>query len=107
MSEKSAAALAIEIGERLKQARLNSNLTQSAIAKQVGLNRKTIINAEKGKATLEVFISIMSALDLTDHLERFLPKQEISPIQLSKLHGKTRQRASGDLPQDIKQDSSW
>jgi putative transcriptional regulator len=34
-------------------------------------------------------------LDLTEKLELFLPRQEISPIQLAKLQGKQRRRASG------------
>lgn len=95
MSEKSAFALAEELGERLKQARLNQNLTQSEVAGLAGVARKTVLNAERGKAQLEIFIAIMIALDLTEQLNLFLPKQEISPLQLVKLQGKKRQRASG------------
>ena len=39
--EKSAAALSEELGERLKQARLNLNLTQSEVAALAGVARKT------------------------------------------------------------------
>lgn len=46
----SAIALAEQLGERLKQARLNQNLTQSEVAEFAGVARKTVINAEKGKA---------------------------------------------------------
>jgi hypothetical protein len=35
------------------------------------------------------------ALDLTQQIDLFLPKQEISPLKLAKLQGKKRQRASG------------
>ncbi|WP_417559463.1 helix-turn-helix transcriptional regulator [Marinomonas sp.] len=93
--EKSASALSEELGERLKQARLNLNLTQSEVAALAGVARKTVLNAEKGKVQLEVFVAIMIALNLTDQLNLFLPKQEISPLQLAKLEGKKRQRASG------------
>ncbi len=93
--EKSSAALSEELGERLKQARLNLNLTQSEVAALAGVARKTVLNAEKGKVQLEVFVAIMIALNLTDQLNLFLPKQEISPLQLAKLEGKKRQRASG------------
>jgi len=95
MSNKTASALAEEIGERLKQARLNQDLTQSKVASLAGVARKTVLNAEKGKVQLEILIAIMMALDLTEHLDLFLPKQEISPLQLAKLQGKKRQRASG------------
>lgn len=91
----SPAALSEELGERLKQARLNVDLTQAEVARLTGLSRKVVLNAEKGKCQLEAFVAIMSALDLTPHLDQFLPPQPISPIQLAKLQGKQRQRASG------------
>lgn len=83
-----------KIGARLKQARLNQNLAQSELAKFIGVSRKTIIAAEKGHTQLEMFIAIMMALNLTEQLDLFLPPQPISPIQLMKLQGKKRQRAS-------------
>ncbi|PWC10940.1 transcriptional regulator [Brenneria roseae subsp. americana] len=95
MTNKSPAAIAEELGERLKQARLNSNLTQSEVADLAGLSRKAVLNAEKGKVQLEALIAIMAALNLTEQLDKFLPPQDISPIQLARLQGKQRQRASG------------
>lgn len=92
---KSAAAISEALGERLKLARLNLNLTQSEVADKAGVARKTVMNAEKGKAQLEIFVAIMMAMDLTGQLDLFLPKPEISPLQLMKLQGKKRQRASG------------
>lgn len=93
--QNSAAEIAQELGERLKYARLNSDLTQAEVAERAGVARKTVLNAEKGKAQFEVFVGIMIALNLTEHLDRFLPKQTVSPIELAKLQGKQRQRASG------------
>jgi putative transcriptional regulator len=88
------AAIAEELGRRLKQARLNANVTQAEVAARSGLNRRTILNAEKGKIQLENFVAILAALDMADQLNLFLPVQEISPIQLAILRGKERQRAS-------------
>lgn len=90
----SPSAIAEELGNRLKQARLNADLTQSEIASQSGLNRRTVLNAEKGKVQLENLVSILIAMDMVDQLNIFLPEQDISPIQLAKLKGKKRQRAS-------------
>ncbi len=87
-------ALAERLGQRLKQARLNANLTQTEIAEHAGLSRKVVMNAEKGKGQLLSFIAIMMALNLEQHLDNFLPPQDISPLQLAKLKGKQRQRAS-------------
>lgn len=95
IDSRSPAAIAEELGERLKQARLNADLTQSDVARLAGVSRKVVLNAEKGKTQLEAFIAILAALNLTEHLDRFLPKQTISPIQLAKMQGKHRQRASG------------
>lgn len=107
MSEMSASAIAEELGERLKQARLNQNLTQAEVAEFVGVSRKLVMNAEKGKAQLEVFVAILAALNLTSHLELFLPKQQISPIQLAQLQGRQRQRASGQKALDEEDISEW
>lgn len=103
----SAIALAEQLGERLKQARLNQNLTQSEVAEFAGVARKTVINAEKGKAQLDIFIAIMQALNLTDQLDLFLPQQPISPLQLAKLQGKKRQRASGQRQENKEEHLEW
>jgi putative transcriptional regulator len=107
MSNMTASAFAEEIGERLKQARLNRDLTQSEVAVLAGVARKTVLNAEKGKVQLEILIAIMMALDLTDQIDLFLPKQEISPLQLAKLQGKKRQRASGQRRDTDEETPEW
>lgn len=94
-TESSPSALAEELGQRLKLARLNVDLTQTEVAERAGVSRKAVLNAEKGHAQLETFIAILGALNLLDQLDLFLPKQTISPLQLAKLQGKQRQRASG------------
>ncbi len=107
MKGVTATALAEEIGDRLKQARLNRNLTQSEVAELDGVARKTVLNAEKGKVQLNIMIAILMALDLTDQIDLFLPKQEISPLQLAKLQGKKRQRASGQRSNENEETSEW
>jgi transcriptional regulator with XRE-family HTH domain len=91
----SPSAQAEQLGERLKQARLNANITQVELAEQAGVSRKIVLNAEKGQATLENFVVLMQALELTEQLNNFLPPQPISPVQLKKLQGKKRRRATG------------
>lgn len=94
MKDDSIAAIIQELGDRLKRARLNRNMTQLEVANLIGISRKTVLNAEKGNAHLEVFVNIMVALDVTGQLDLFLPKQMISPLQLSKMQGRIRKRAS-------------
>jgi putative transcriptional regulator len=104
---KSPSAIAEELGARLKQARLNANKPQADVAELAGVSRKAVINAEKGRATLEVFIAIMGALNLTSQLDNFLPVQDISPIQLARLQGRRRQRASGQSTSAGQEPSEW
>lgn len=94
INNMSPAALAEELGARLKQARLNADYTQTDLATRAGLSRKVVLNAERGKAQLENVVAILVALNLTEQLNLFIPKQEISPLQLAKMKGKERQRAS-------------
>jgi|SRR5690554_761785 len=95
LNHLSPAALAEELGQRLKQARLNANITQAELAKQAGLSRKIVLSAEKGQAQLENFVALLLALGLAEQLNNFLPAPQISPLQLRKLQGKKRERASG------------
>lgn len=89
------AAILKELGGRFRRERLNRNLSQSDLAASAGLSRRTIVGAESGEGpTLETVVSILRALGLLNHLETFLPQVEISPVQLAKLKGKERQRAS-------------
>lgn len=101
MYRKSSHAIASELGERLKRARLNSNVTQQELADRLGLSRKTILNAEKGQSTLVVFIAIMVELEIDNQLDLFLPHQLLSPKQLYLLQGKVRQRASGNSSNNV------
>ena len=110
LKKMSPAAIAKELGNRLKQARLNANLTQAEVASRAGLNRRTILNAEKGNVQLKNLVAILDAMDRVDSLNMFLPVQEISPIQLAKLKGQERQRASKSRKRNIltKEDKlSW
>lgn len=87
-------AIAGELGDRIKTARLNANLTQKSLAKKAGISLKAVTNSEKGKSTLESLITILIALEITGQLNFFIPKQEISPVQLIELQGKERKRAT-------------
>ena len=101
LKNMSPVAITKELGNRLRQARINVDLTQAEVASRAGLNRRTILNAEKGKVQLENLVAILVSMDMKDQLNMFLPIQEISPIQLAKLRGKERQRASKTKKRNI------
>lgn len=96
-----------ELTRRVRQRRLNLNLTQEQVANQSGLHKQTIKNFESGKnASLLTFIQILRVFGDLESLNQFLPAPGISPIQLLKLKGKERERASG-ANLDTENQSKW
>jgi putative transcriptional regulator len=86
------AAILREIGERLKRARLQRNMTQATLSDLTGVSRRTIQKTEEGDvSTLKTLIALLRGLDLLDQLNLLQPETLQSSIQL----GKLRQRASG------------
>ena len=106
MSDK---AILREIGRRVKQRRLTKNLTQESLAKMAGVNRMTIVKLEQGKpSTLLTFVQVLHTLGSLDGLENFLPDQGPSPLQVAKMKGKKRSRASSSKVQPWdNEDSKW
>lgn len=85
------------VGERLKLARLNKNMKQEDLAALTGLSRKVIVAAEKGRLTVETLASIMIALGKSQSFDALLPEVPPSPMQMLKLKGKERRRATGNF----------
>lgn len=85
-----------ELGERLRRTRLERNLSQVELAVQAGVDRKAVQRVEAGEPVGGVtLVRLLRGLDLLDALDRLVPEPEPSPIELLRLHGKRRQRASG------------
>lgn len=82
-------------------------MTQSEVAERAGVSRLAVLNAEKGNVRLKVLVAILSALDLAGQLDLFLPSQDVSPIQLARLKGKARQRASGQRKTRTGEPPEW
>jgi len=108
LNTMSSSAVCKEIGQRLKRARLNANRTQKEVADHAGLSVTAVQSVERGDALLESVVSVLMALDMIEQIKNFVPEQEISPLQLVKLQGKKRQRASGSSEQvSSKKISEW
>ena len=106
MSDK---AILRELGRRIKQHRLAKNITQESLAEMAGLSRMTIVKLEQGKtSTLLTFVQVLHALGSLDGLESFLPDLGPSPLQVARMKGKKRSRASsGNIQSRRREDSSW
>ncbi|WP_340064755.1 helix-turn-helix transcriptional regulator [Ascidiimonas aurantiaca] len=96
-----------ELSRRVRQRRLNLNITQKQLAKSAGVHLQTIKKFEAGNnIQLLTLIQVLRVLGDLDTLNLFLPDPGISPVQLVKLKGKSRERASGESSID-KPNSSW
>lgn len=87
-------AIIQEIGKRVKEIRLDKNLTQQELAKMSGISLFTVAQIERGKpVSLAMLIPVLRELRLIDNLELLLPQREISPVELLKAKGKVPKRA--------------
>lgn len=93
-------AILRELGSRLHKLRLRRDQTQTQLSARSGVARRTIQKAEdSGVMTLKTLVAILRGLDALEALDQFLPDAPVSPLQLAKLKGKERQRASGKRSQ--------
>lgn len=97
------------IGRFLKQKRLQTNKTQSQLAKEAGLNPYTISQIENGgSVTLSTLIQLLRSLDVLYVLDNFKTTEEISPIQYAKMQKSKRQRARNkNTTNTSKDDIGW
>jgi putative transcriptional regulator len=101
-------AILKEIGRRLKRRRLEKNLSQQKLADMAGINRTTVSDIEQGSPSgVLTLVGILRALDELDELNSFLPDPGISPLQLAKMKGKERRRASRQISESRKGNSDW
>ena len=88
-------AILREIGGRLRRRRLDRNLTQQALADMAGLSRTTVSDLERGApAGLLTLVQVLRALGGLEELGAFLPDAGPSPLELARMKGRERQRAS-------------
>lgn len=92
MSDK---AIVIELTNRVKRNRLLKNYSQQELADRAGVSKSTLQKLEYGSSvTIKTFVQVLRALKQLDSLDNFIPEPGISPIELQKLDGKKRIRAS-------------
>ncbi len=97
-----------EIGKRIQRVRLLKNLTQKGLAQKAGLSRGAISKIERGQGTtLSSLIEILRVLGLLDSFEQIFPTTQLSPLEIVKLEGKQRKRASSSPPSSNKRNMSW
>lgn len=89
-------AILEELATRIRRRRLALNISQLELSNKAGVARIVIQNMESGRScTVKGLIRVMRALGLIEELDLILPESGPSPLELAKLKGHQRQRASG------------
>ena len=89
-------AIEKEIGNRFKALRLRKNMTQAELARRACMHRNAVSALETGKGShLSTMIALLRELGAVGNLDSLIPEiMTISPMQIVKMQGKIRQRAS-------------
>lgn len=83
------------IGKRLARRRLELELTQAQLAEQAGIAKRTVERIEAGDSTqTATLIRIFRILGLLENFAALIPEPGPRPLDLLKLKGKERRRAS-------------
>lgn len=84
------------LGERFRDYRLSSRLTQKELAQKTGISYKTISSFESGKGrniTMVNFLALLRAVGMLQNVEELLPELPASPYMVSQSargHGRIR-----------------
>ena len=109
MTQKYESSEAIErdVCKKLERIRLLKNISQEKLAEAAGVSRRTISRMENGGGiSLDTFIRVMQALDLTDHLTAMLPNSEIRPVERVGRKG-NGERKNASSPRAPKRTKKW
>lgn len=100
-TENTDTAVMAELGVRLRQQRLQRNLTQRELASEAGISALTLSKIEMGNAgRLVSWIRVLRALDLFDGIDRLVSEPVPSPIDQLRRRGRERIRASSKMPKN-------
>jgi transcriptional regulator with XRE-family HTH domain len=98
-----------ELGQRLARRRVALGFTQAALAREAGIAKRTLERVEAGESTqTSTLVRILRALHMLDSLEAAIPAMGPRPMDLLKLRGKERRRASSkNRRKTAEADWSW
>lgn len=95
MDGDSISQMLAEVGDALKQIRLQRNLSQKTVAERSGISFGAYRNLELGEgASLRSFLAVCRTLEKTDWIRSLPPPLGISPMEMIKrLNKPARMRA--------------
>ena len=66
-----------ELGARMKQYRISSNITQADLAEQCGISSSTVVRMENGEdSKFSNYIKILNRLRLTQNIDMLIPETQ-------------------------------
>jgi putative transcriptional regulator len=83
-----------EIGWRFQRERLRQNIPLETLSNRTLISINTLKRLEKGRAKLETMIIVLRDLDMLEELNNFIAPAQISPIEIVRMRGCQRKRAS-------------
>jgi len=104
---KSAKAISAEMGVRVRQHRLQRNLTQQQMADMAGTSLSSIRRLEAtGQATVELLVQVAQALQMSDQFEALFASAaptiaEVEQRALAAKRFRARSRAPKVIPKPI------
>lgn len=95
-----------EIGNRIKEYRLASDMSQSELAEECNLSISTIIRLEKGNdSKFSHYINVLSVLGLLSNLDYLIPEPQEN---FEKIYNKRKQKQRvSKLKQQPKNQTRW
>lgn len=101
-------AILAEIGERIARRRLALQMTQSELAEQAGIGKRTLERVEAGlTAQISTIIRIFRVLGFLPKLDQALAEPRVRPLDAAARKGKARQRAPGKSKPKPHKPWSW
>lgn len=92
---KNATSVMEEMGKRLARCRIDRGQTQADLAEQAGIGKRTLERLENGESVQWAsVVRVLRVLGLSDRLDLLIPDATTQPIELLRLKGKERKRAS-------------
>jgi transcriptional regulator with XRE-family HTH domain len=101
-----------ELGTRLRENRLERNMSQADLAAEAGIGRVTLQRLEEGQSgSMTSFVRVLRALDLLNGIDALIPEKTPSPIEEMRQRGRQRKRAGsppqGDSPRPGSRPWRW
>ncbi len=98
----------LSLGQKVKEIRLEQNITQSKLAKLSGVSLRRVGDVESGENhSVLILIQILRALRSLELLAQFFAEKQISPIEYAKLQSSMKKKQRARSVTTKEEDEQW